>query len=185
MPTTMPRRDSRNTPAMPDTLGLAAGYLDNSPLQALIGGRWVDAEDRATLTTFDPGTAAPLAKVPAMGRGVSPALVAGNTVVIKPAEDTPLSDLMLGRIAEEAGIPAGVINVVTGTGEAANAALAGHPGLKRTSFTGSPEVGRLVAEARGRNLVPVKLDLGGMGGGVLSVEAYLDYTRGLSVVRPL
>src|SRR5258706_558944 len=102
-----------------------------------------------------------------VGWGVAPALAAGNTVVIKPAEDTPLSTLYFAKLAEEAGVPPGVINVVTGLGETAGAALARHPGLKRMSFTGSPEVGRLIAEACGRNLVPVKLELGGKGAAVI------------------
>ena len=113
-----------------------------------------------------------------VGWGVAPALAAGNTVVIKPAEDTPLSTLYFAKLAAEAGIPPGVINVVTGLGETAGAALAAHPGIRRMSFTGSPEVGRLVAEACGRNLVPVKLELGGKGAAVLfedvPVEAAAD-----------
>src|SRR6185295_13783725 len=71
------------------------------------------------------------------------------------------------KLAQEAGLPPGVINVVTGFGETAGAALARHPGIKRMSFTGSPEVGRMVAEACGRNLVPVKLELGGKGAAVV------------------
>jgi acyl-CoA reductase-like NAD-dependent aldehyde dehydrogenase len=102
-----------------------------------------------------------------VGWGVAPALAAGCAVVIKPAEDTPLSTLYLGRLAQEAGFPPGVINVVTGLGRTAGAALAGHPGINRMSFTGSPEVGRLIAESCGRNLVPVKLELGGKGAAVL------------------
>jgi aldehyde dehydrogenase (NAD+) len=101
------------------------------------------------------------------GWGLSPALAAGNTVVVKPAEDTPLSTLYLARLAREAGIPDGVINVIAGTGAEAGAALSGHPGIRRMSFTGSPEVGRLVGEACGRNLVPVKLELGGKGAAVV------------------
>ena len=101
------------------------------------------------------------------GWGIAPALAAGNTVVIKPAEDTPLSTIYLGQLASEVGLPDGVINVVPGLGEITGAALAAHPGLKRMSFTGSPEVGRLVAEACGRNLVPVKLELGGKGAAVV------------------
>ncbi|MBI1842690.1 MAG: aldehyde dehydrogenase [Verrucomicrobia bacterium] len=272
-----------------------AAFLSSSPLKALIGGKWVAAEDGATLTTHDPGTGAPLAKVPAMGEkdvdravraatdafrnsgwaempanergvllhrladaveknkpilarieasdagkllahaegdiqnfadtlryfidislhvhrrtplavkgheamtvrlpwgpcgfivpwnfpflligwGISPALAAGNTVVIKPAEDTPLSALYLGKLAVEVGIPPGVINVVTGYGETAGAALARHPGLRRMSFTGSPEVGRLVAESCARNLVPVKLELGGKGAAVIFDDVDLDAT---------
>jgi aldehyde dehydrogenase (NAD+) len=102
-----------------------------------------------------------------VGWGIAPALAAGNTVVIKPAEDTPLSTLYFCQLAEQAGVPKGVINVVPGYGETAGAALAAHPGIKRMSFTGSPEVGRSVAENCGRNLVPVKLELGGKGAAVL------------------
>ncbi len=102
-----------------------------------------------------------------VGWGISPALAAGNTVVIKPAEDTPLSTLYFCQLAEQAGVPKGVINVVTGYGETAGAALAQHPGIKRMSFTGSPEVGKLIAEACGRNLVPAKLELGGKGAAVV------------------
>ena len=92
-----------------------------------------------------------------IGWGISPALAAGNTVVIKPAEDTPLSAIYLARLAREIGFPDGVINVIPGTGRVTGAALTGHPGIRRMSFTGSPEVGRLVGEACGRNLVPAKL----------------------------
>jgi len=117
-----------------------------------------------------------------VGWGVAPALAAGNTVVIKPAEDTPLSTLYFAKLAEEAGVPPGVVNVVTGLGETAGAALARHPGLKRMSFTGSPEVGRLIAEACGRNLVPVKLELGGKGAAVIfddvNVNAVADALAG-------
>ncbi len=102
-----------------------------------------------------------------VGWGVAPALAAGNTVVIKPAEDTPLSTLYFARLAEEAGLPPGVVNVVTGFGHTAGAALAGHAGINSMSFTGSPEVGRLIAESCGRNLVPVKLELGGKGAAVV------------------
>lgn len=102
-----------------------------------------------------------------VGWGIAPALAAGNTVVIKPAEDTPLSALYLARVAKEVGLPDGVINVVPGLGEVTGAALSDHPGLKRMSFTGSPEVGRLVAAACGKNLVPVKLELGGKGAAVV------------------
>ena len=102
-----------------------------------------------------------------IGWGISPALAAGNTVVIKPAEDTPLSAIYLAELAKEAGIPDGVINVVTGSGVEAGAALSANPNIKRMSFTGSPEVGRLVGESCGRNLVPVKLELGGKGAAVV------------------
>jgi aldehyde dehydrogenase (NAD+) len=111
-----------------------------------------------------------------IGWGVSPALAAGNTVVIKPAEDTPLSALYLAHIAREIGFPDGVINVVTGTGPSAGAALAAHPGLKRFSFTGSPEVGRLVGAACGNNLTPCKLELGGKGAAVVFDDVDVEET---------
>jgi aldehyde dehydrogenase (NAD+) len=99
--------------------------------------------------------------------GVAPALAAGNTVVVKPAELTPLSTLYACHLAEQVGIPAGVINVVPGLGETAGAALARHTGIRRMSFTGSPEVGREVAMHAARNLVPCKLELGGKGAAVV------------------
>jgi aldehyde dehydrogenase (NAD+) len=101
------------------------------------------------------------------GWGVAPALAAGNTVVVKPAELTPLSTLYACHLAEQVGIPAGVINVVPGLGETAGAALARHTGIRRMSFTGSPEVGREVAMHAARNLVPCKLELGGKGAAVV------------------
>lgn len=101
------------------------------------------------------------------GWGLGPALAAGNTTVLKPAEDTPLSALYLTQVVKEIGIPDGVINVVPGIGEIAGAALSQNPNLKRMSFTGSPEVGRMVAEACGRNLIPVKCELGGKGAAVV------------------
>ncbi len=106
-----------------------------------------------------------------VGWGISPALAAGNTVVIKPAEDTPLSTLYFCKLVEEAGLPPGVVNVVTGLGETAGAALAAHPGISRMSFTGSPEVGRRIGAACGQNLVPVKLELGGKGAAVVFDDA--------------
>ncbi|NND95791.1 MAG: aldehyde dehydrogenase, partial [Pirellulaceae bacterium] len=102
-----------------------------------------------------------------IGWGISPALAAGNTVVIKPAEDTSLSAIYLAQLATEVGVPDGVINVVTGRGATAGAALSANTKIKRMSFTGSPEVGQMVGEACGRNLVPVKLELGGKGAAVV------------------
>jgi aldehyde dehydrogenase (NAD+) len=111
-----------------------------------------------------------------IGWGISPALAAGNTVVIKPAEDTPLSAIYLARLAKEVGIPDGVINVVTGRGETAGAALSANVNIKRMSFTGSPEVGRLVAQSCGYNLVPVKLELGGKGAAVVFDDVDITQT---------
>jgi acyl-CoA reductase-like NAD-dependent aldehyde dehydrogenase len=111
-----------------------------------------------------------------VGWNLSPALAAGNTVVVKPAEDTPLSTLYFCKLAEQAGVPPGVINVVTGFGETAGAALARHPRIKRMSFTGSPEVGRFIGESCGRNLVPVKLELGGKGAAVVFDDVDVEAT---------
>ena len=106
-----------------------------------------------------------------VGWGIAPALAAGNTCIVKPAEDTPLSTLYFCKLLKQAGIPDGVVNVVPGYGEVAGAALAAHPDINRMGFTGSPEVGKLIAEACGRNLVPVKLELGGKGAAVIFDDA--------------
>jgi len=99
--------------------------------------------------------------------GIAPALAAGNTVVVKPSEVTPLTTLALCRLLEKAGVPPGVINVVNGTGSEAGAALTSHPQLRRMSFTGSPAVGKAVAEACGQSLIPCKLELGGKGAAIV------------------
>ncbi len=108
--------------------------------------------------------------------GIAPALAAGNTVVVKPSEVTPLSSLFVGKLAAEAGLPDGVLNVVMGDGPKAGAALANHPKIKRMSFTGSPEVGKKIGEACGRNLVPCKLELGGKGAAVVFDDVDVDAT---------
>lgn len=111
------------------------------------------------------------------GWGIGPALAAGNTCVLKPAEDTPLSALYFCNLIQELDLlPPGVLNVVTGLGETAGAAVAGNPKFRRMSFTGSPEVGRLVAEACGRNLVPVKCELGGKGAAVIFEDVDIQQT---------
>jgi aldehyde dehydrogenase (NAD+) len=96
-----------------------------------------------------------------LGRTVAPALAMGNAAVLKPAEDTPLSALRFAEIASAAGLPAGALNIVTGLGEEAGAALAAHPGIDFISFTGSSEVGTLVQQAAAKNAVKCVLELGG------------------------
>jgi aldehyde dehydrogenase (NAD+) len=96
-----------------------------------------------------------------LGRTVAPALAMGNSTVLKPAEDTSLSALRVAEIALAAGLPPGVLNVVTGLGEEAGAALAAHPGIDFISFTGSNEVGTLVQQAAAKNAVKCVLELGG------------------------
>jgi aldehyde dehydrogenase (NAD+) len=109
-----------------------------------------------------------------IGRSVVGALAAGNATVVKPAEEASLTALAFARIAEEAGLPPGALNVVTGTGEEAGAALAGHPGVHHVSFTGSTAVGALVQAAAGRNAVPVTLELGGKSPQIVFADADLE-----------
>lgn len=111
---------------------------------------------------------------PLMCNDVAPAIAVGNTVVVKPAEDAPLTVLLLARLALEAGIPAGVINVVTGYGGEAGDALSHNPGIRHMSFTGSPETGQRVMEACARNLVPVRMELGGKSPQVVLRDAPLE-----------
>src|ERR1700760_1637480 len=92
---------------------------------------------------------------------LAPALTTGNTVVLKPAEQAPLTALLLAQLIAEAGIPEGVVNVVTGFGETAGAALAAHDDVDKVAFTGSTEVGKLIVQAAAGNLKKVSLELGG------------------------
>ncbi|MBO4209137.1 aldehyde dehydrogenase family protein [Micromonospora echinofusca] len=105
---------------------------------------------------------------------VAPALAAGNTVVLKASEVAPLAPFALGELARRAGLPPGVLNVVTGLGPTAGAALTGHPGVDHISFVGSTGTGRAIMRAAAENLVPVKLELGGKSPNVLFADADLD-----------
>jgi phenylacetaldehyde dehydrogenase len=105
---------------------------------------------------------------------LAPALATGCTVVLKVAEETPLSALRLGEILQEAGLPNGVVNIVTGFGETAGAALARHPGVDKVAFTGSTEVGKLIVEAAARDLKHVSLELGGKSPNIIFKDADLD-----------
>jgi phenylacetaldehyde dehydrogenase len=107
------------------------------------------------------------------GWKLAPALAAGCTVVLKPAEQTPLSVLRLGELIMEAGIPAGVVNIVPGFGETAGAALAAHPDVDKIAFTGSTEVGRLIVDAARGNLKKVSLELGGKSPNIVLPDADL------------
>jgi len=102
---------------------------------------------------------------------LGPALATGNCVVLKPAEQTPLSALLLARLIAEAGIPDGVVNVVTGFGETAGAPLAAHDGVDKIAFTGSTEVGKLIVQAAAGNLKKVSLELGGKSPNVVLADA--------------
>jgi phenylacetaldehyde dehydrogenase len=105
---------------------------------------------------------------------LGPALATGNTVVLKPAEQTPLTALRLGELIQEAGIPDGVVNIVPGYGETAGAALAAHPGVDKIAFTGSTEVGKLILQAAAGNLKKVSLELGGKSPNVVFADVDLD-----------
>lgn len=105
---------------------------------------------------------------------LGPALASGCTVVLKPAEQTPLTALRLAELVCEAGYPDGVVNVVTGYGETAGAALAAHPGVDKIAFTGSTEVGRRIVQAAAGNLKKVSLELGGKSPNVVLADADLD-----------
>ncbi|CND88020.1 aldehyde dehydrogenase [Mycobacterium tuberculosis] len=106
---------------------------------------------------------------------IAPALAWGNTVVLKPAEDTPTSATMLARLATEAGLPPGVLNVVHGYGpQSAGEALTQSTGIDRITFTGASGTGRAIARIAGGNLVPVSLELGGKGANVVFADADLD-----------
>ncbi len=107
---------------------------------------------------------------------LGPALATGCCVVLKPAEQTPLSALLLGELIQEAGFPDGVVNIVPGYGETAGAALAAHPHVDKVAFTGSTEVGKLIVHAATGNLKKVSLELGGKSPNVVFQDADIDAT---------
>ena len=104
---------------------------------------------------------------------IAPALAAGNTIVLKPAETTPLSALRLAEICAEADLPPGVLNIVTGDGTT-GAALAAHPGVDKIAFTGSTEVGKAIARNRAGSRVPLTLELGGKAANIVFADAPID-----------
>ena len=105
---------------------------------------------------------------------VGPALAAGNTVVLKPAEWTPITASMLADLSLEAGVPPGVLNALQGAGTEAGAALVAHPGIRRISFTGSPATARLIGAAAARHLTPVSFELGGKSPLIVCDDADLE-----------
>jgi phenylacetaldehyde dehydrogenase len=105
---------------------------------------------------------------------LAPALAAGCTVVLKPAEDTSLTAIRLCELMLEAGLPAGVVNLVTGYGHEAGAALAAHPGVDKVAFTGSTQTGRAILDAAKGNLKRVSLELGGKSPAIVLPDADLD-----------
>jgi len=105
---------------------------------------------------------------------LGPALAAGCCVVLKPAEQTPLTALLLGELIQEVGFPEGVVNIVTGYGETAGAALAAHPNVDKIAFTGSTEVGKLIVHAAAGNLKKVSLELGGKSPNIVFQDAEIE-----------
>jgi acyl-CoA reductase-like NAD-dependent aldehyde dehydrogenase len=111
---------------------------------------------------------------------IAPALAFGNTVVVKPAEQTPLPAIRLGELICAAGVPDGVVNIVTGFGPTAGGAISAHPDIDKVAFTGSTEVGKLILEASAGNLKRVSLELGGKSPNVIFQDAELDAAVALS-----
>ncbi len=110
-----------------------------------------------------------------MARSVAPSLAMGNCVVLKPSEEAPLTALKFAELALEAGLPAGAVNVVTGLGETAGAAVVAHPGVGHISFTGSVEVGRIISHGAAERLIPVTMELGGKSPNIVFADADLDH----------
>jgi acyl-CoA reductase-like NAD-dependent aldehyde dehydrogenase len=113
---------------------------------------------------------------------IGPALAGGNAIVLKPAEETPLSAMRLAELAVEAGVPPGVINVLTGFGPGAGSAIAEHPGVDKVSFTGSVEVGKKILEASKGNLKRLTLELGGKSPNIVFPDADLANALPASVM---
>ncbi|MER6423133.1 aldehyde dehydrogenase family protein [Streptomyces sp. NPDC001137] len=112
------------------------------------------------------------------GSKIGPALAAGNTVVHKPADETPLSALYMAKLLQQAGVPDGVVNVVTGTGPVAGEALLRHRGVDKVAFTGSTAIGRHVAATAGEALKPVTMELGGNAAHIVFEDADLEKAVG-------
>jgi aldehyde dehydrogenase (NAD+) len=164
----------QDMPAVLDTLTYYAGWADK------VNGQVIPARtDALTYTVREPigvvGVIVPwnFPLMIAMWK-IAPALACGCTIVLKPAELTPLTALRLGELALEAGIPAGVLNVVPGYGATAGAALVNHPDVDKVTFTGSPAVGRQILRGAAGNLKRVTLELGGKSANIIFADANLE-----------
>ena len=164
----------QDLPAVLDTLTYYAGWADK------INGQVIPARlDALTYTVREPlgvvGAIVPWNFPLMIGMWkIAPALACGCTVVLKPAEVTPLTALRLGELALEAGLPPGVLNVVPGFGRTAGAALVNHPDVDKVTFTGSPAVGRQILQGAAGNLKRVTLELGGKSANVIFPDADLE-----------
>jgi betaine-aldehyde dehydrogenase len=105
---------------------------------------------------------------------LAPAIAAGNGVVLKPSELTPFSSVVIAKLVESGGLPKGLINIVNGLGKSTGAALTDHPAISKLVFVGSPQSGRMIAEAGARRLVPSVLELGGKSANIVFADAKLD-----------
>jgi aldehyde dehydrogenase (NAD+) len=164
----------QDLPAVLDTLAYYAGFADK------INGQVVPARtDALTYTVREPlgvvGAIVPWNFPLMIGMWkIAPALACGCTVVLKPAEITPLTALRLGELAIEAGLPPGVLNVVPGFGRIAGQALVDHPDVDKVTFTGSPGVGREILRGAAGNLKRVTLELGGKSANIIFPDADID-----------
>ncbi len=163
----------QDLPAVLDTLTYYAGWADK------INGQVIPARpDALTYTVREPlgvvGAIVPWNFPLMIGMWkMAPALACGCTIVLKPAELTPLTALRIGELALEAGLPSGVLNVVPGAGKIAGAALAQHPDVDKVTFTGSPSVGREILRGAAGNLKRVTLELGGKSANIIFPDADL------------
>lgn len=164
----------QDVPAAIDTLAYYAGWCDK------INGQVVPVRpDALTYTVREPvgvvGAIVPWNFPLMIGMWkIAPALACGCTLVVKPAEITPLSALRIGELALEAGVPPGVLNIVTGKGKVVGNALVAHPGVDKVTFTGSPSVGRGILQGAAGNFKRVTLELGGKSANVIFADANLD-----------
>ena len=164
----------QDIPAAIDTLEYYAGWCDK------INGQVVPVRpDALTYTVREPvGVVAAIVpwNFPLMiGMWkIAPALACGCTLIVKPAEITPLTALRIGELALEAGVPPGVLNIVTGKGRVVGDALVAHPGVDKVTFTGSPSVGRGILQGAASNFKRVTLELGGKSANLIFPDANLD-----------
>ena len=139
----------------------------------------IDHEEVTNVIRYDPAGVAALitpwnAPLMLTTWKLGPALAAGNTVVVKPPEWAPLTCSLLADIADQAGLPAGVLNVVQGIGEVAGDALVNHPDIDRISFTGSVDTARIIGQAAARSITPMSSELGGKSPFIVCADADLD-----------
>ncbi|MGF6240137.1 MULTISPECIES: aldehyde dehydrogenase family protein [Paraburkholderia] len=164
----------QDLPAAIDTLAYYAGWCDK------ITGQVVPVRPDALTYTIREPVGVVAAIVPwnfplmiGMWK-IAPALACGCTMIVKPAEITPLTALRVGELALEAGVPPGVLNIVTGKGRVVGDALVAHPGVDKVTFTGSPSVGRGILQGAAVNFKRVTLELGGKSANVIFPDANLD-----------